>query len=275
MSIIPSGLLAWRERRRALRELKALQREDRQRLERDESNLVKQAKLALKIGDPLAALHHWQAALVRYPEFAKKSRDSLDVLLGLERLDEAEALMLEGKEDEPHDSYYAAGYALVAERRGQFEEAIRRWRLVRKKFPGYADAYVHGAICLRRSGQFDAADRLSKKNIRLFPKDIWARIEWATIAERRCDWPEAARRWKVSSERFGDTASDIGVARCLTELGRFEEAEQRLKEVQSRRPRAHEIAIALAQLAIRHNDLLRTLPTCADDANGQFVALRN
>ena len=168
----------------------------------DDSNLVNRAKVALAIGDPAAALRFWQEALVRYPRFAKKSPDALEILLGLQRFDEAEALMLEGQEREPRDPFYAEGYALVAERRGDTKEAIQRWNRVRKKFPGYWMGYVHGGRCLRRAGQLEAAEALNKKAIRLFPKDVRTWLESALIAEHRRDWPEAIRRWEVVCERF-------------------------------------------------------------------------
>jgi tetratricopeptide (TPR) repeat protein len=248
------------ERRSALRTFKTLQIDERQRLELDESNLVRQSKLALKAGDQLAALHYWQEALVRYPEFARKSRETLDLLLDLERFDEAEEIMLEGRKCEPRDPYYAAGYALVAERRGQLDEAIQRWKRVRKKFPLHADGYVHATICLRRTGNLAEAAKLNQQAVKLFPDNRLACLEWASTAEREGDWPEAVRRWQTLSERF-PVSSTVGVARALMKLGRLGEAEQLLKEAQIRRPTANEITIALTQLAARQATARGTMPS--------------
>jgi hypothetical protein len=52
----------------------------------------------------------------------------------------------------PHDPYNADGLPLVAERRGDTENA--------KKFPTYWKGYVQGAICLVKVGQLDAAEAL-------------------------------------------------------------------------------------------------------------------
>jgi tetratricopeptide (TPR) repeat protein len=242
------------ERRRAFRELRNHQQQEESTLVLDDSNLVNRAKVALAVDDPVTALHCWQEALVRYPRFAKESHNSLDILLGLRRFDEAEALMQEGQKRWSRDPYYAEGYALVAERRGNTEEAIRRWNRVRKKFPGCWMGYVHGAICLRQTGRFEMAEELSKKSVRRFPsiEHTWAAS--ARIAEDRRDWPEAIHRWEILCEKFGHVAGDVGVARGLAELGRIEEAEQRLKEVQGRRPLVHDVAIALARLADKRGD---------------------
>jgi tetratricopeptide (TPR) repeat protein len=251
---IPSGYLAWKERRRALRELANLQQQEHSKLILDESNLVNRAKVSLSVGDLAAAQRFWDEALAWYPRFAKGSDDSLEILLGLQRFDEAEALMLEGQQREPRDSFYAEGYAMVAERHGDTEEAFRRWSAVLKRFPRSSMAYVHGVICLRRVGRLDEAEALNRRALKLFPKDVRLWVNAANIAEQQPDWPEAMRRWEVVCDEFRHFTGDIGIARALGELGRVEEAEQRLKEVQTRRPLEVEIPIALARLAKQRGD---------------------
>jgi tetratricopeptide (TPR) repeat protein len=253
-AFVPGGLLAWQERRRALRQLDNLERLDASVLTLDESNLVNRAKVALEIGDTAGALRFWQDALMRYPRYAKQSHDALGILTGLRRFDEAEVLMLEGQQRDSRDAYYAEGYALVAERRGDNEEALQRWGRVRKKFPAYPMAYAHSVMCLKQAGRLDAAEALNEKAIRLFPKDVRSWEELARIAEQRQDWPEAIRRWELVCEKFRHIPGEIGVAHALAELGRFEEAEQRLKAAQPRAPLVPEINIALARLANQRGD---------------------
>jgi hypothetical protein len=48
-ALVADGLLGWRRRRRALRELKNLQRLDETALKLDEGNLVNRAKAALAV----------------------------------------------------------------------------------------------------------------------------------------------------------------------------------------------------------------------------------
>jgi predicted Zn-dependent protease len=183
----------------------------------------------------------------------------------------------------PRDPFYASNYALVAEQRGDTEVAIQRWDLVRKKFPGHLTGYVHGAICLRRAGQLEAAEELNKNSVQLFPKDIRTWLEWARAAEFRRDWPEVLRRWEAVSEKFQHVQCDIGVARGLEELGRIEEAEQRLKEVRARAPLIEVIPITLARLAnlrgdkeeavLRWADTRQRFPLLASGYQGGFRQL--
>ena len=57
-------------------------------------------------------------------------------------------------------------------------------------------------------------------------------------------------------KEFGNAAGDLGVARALQELGRFGEAEERLRAAAVRFPQVAEIPIALAGLAERRCDFL-------------------
>ena len=67
---------------------------------------------------------------------------------------------------------------------------------------------------------------------------------------------EAIRRWEALHKEFGNAAGDLGVARALQELGRFGEAEERLRAAAVRFPQVAEIPIALAGLAERRCDFL-------------------
>jgi len=249
------SIAAWKERRRALRDLGRLQYLDHQVLILDEGNFVNRAKMAMEAGDQTAALQFWQEALMRYPAFAKASHDALPLLIGLERFDEAEALMLEGLRLRPRDQFCAEGYALVAEKRGDIEVAIERWARVRKKFPGSAWAFIHGTNCLRQAGRLKAADKLNAASIRRFPDDQRVWMDRARIAEERGEWEEAFRRWDAVADRFNrHVVAEQGAARVLEKLGRITEAEARLKVAQQRSPLVPGLAVARAELAELRGD---------------------
>ncbi len=178
--------------------------------------------------------------------------------------------MLEGQRQAAHDLHYASGYALVAERRGDIEEAIRRWSLVRRKFPGSWMGYVHGAVCQCRAGQNELAEQLNKQAIRKFRGEVEVWVASARTAEHRCDWPAAIRRWESVRNMLQHVPSHhlltsyIGIAHGLEESGRIGEAEQLLKESQARWPIVPEIAIALARLANSRGDNEETVRLWAD-----------
>ena len=230
-ALLPGGFRAWRERRQALRELEKMNSTDEAMLSLDESNPVNRAKTALLVGDRLEAARFWAEARARIPKFVLTSHDSLEVLLGLGRFDEAEALMLEGRKQFPHDKFYAQGYAEVAGRQFNNAEAATRWAAVRKAFPSYWMGYARGAGCLTQIGEFDEAEAILKQAIAQFPEQIHCRIEQAKTADRRQDWPEALRRWEIVRTQFKHPAGVVGAARALVEMGKLDEADKLLQEL--------------------------------------------
>jgi tetratricopeptide (TPR) repeat protein len=253
-ALLPRSLLAWRERRQAFRDLDHHQEQAEWALARDESNLVNRAKVSVEIGDLASAQRYWDEAVIRYPNFAKTSRGALEILLGLKRLDEAEALMLEGQKRDPRSPFYAGGYALVAQRRGDIQEALVRWTRVRKKFPGYWMGHVHSGACLRQAGQLAEAESVLNKAIELFPNEARAFVELARVADQRQDWAESIRRWGLLHTQFRSSGGVLGVAYALRELGRTDEAEARLKEAQGRFPLDVAIPSFRARLAHERGD---------------------
>jgi tetratricopeptide (TPR) repeat protein len=215
----------------------------------DEDNPVNRTRSALAAGNKATALNLWQDALERYPAFARSAPDAVEIEMGLGRFDEAEALIAEKRQTAPRDPQFAGWYGLLGQRRGDVDEAIRRWAEVRKAFPRYWMGYVFGSRCLRQGGKLVEAEALAKRAIQLFPNEAQAWFEWAQLAEQRSDWSQALARWNAVREKYQHIQGDLGSARALAELGQFDEAERRLQEVQRRRPLLDEIAIALARLA--------------------------
>lgn len=249
LAFIPPWFLAWRDRRTALRELGRLHQVELNKLVLDEDNPVNRTRAALAAGNKATALNLWRDALERYPSFARSAPDAVSIEMDLGRFDEAEALIAEKRQSAPRNPEFAGWYGLLGQRRGNIDEAIRRWAEVRKTFPRYWMGYVFGSRCLRRVGKLVEAEALAKRAIQLFPNEAQAWFEWAQLAEQRSEWAQALARWDAVREKYQHVQGEVGSARALAELGRFDEAEERLQEVQRRRPLLDEIAIALARLA--------------------------
>lgn len=252
--LIPEPVIAWWHRRRAFADLEAMLARELRMLVLDDDHPINRAKSAIGVGDTAAALHFWAEAQRRYPALARTSHEGLEILLGLGRYDEAETLMQDGKRRKPGDHFYASGYALVAERRGNLKEAIERWRRVRKKFPLHWMGYVHGAVCARQTGDFRQAEALLKDAARRFPEVVKVWFERACTAEQMQQWPEALDRWKILSERFNHAGGVVGATRVLRNLGRFDEAEELLENTRFRFSNVVEMQLELAEIAYARGD---------------------
>lgn len=243
----------WRERRSALRDLKLRQREDEDGLASRDPNPIQLTQLALERGELVEAHSRWDQARILLPNVTIESRDSLGILLGLKRYDEAEALMREGWKRFPLDRFYLTGLAIIAEQRGDFQEALKRWEATRDG----ADkplAYAHGGICLRALGRLDEADTLFDEAIRLDPDYVFAWLERARVSDKRLDWPESLVRWKFLADHFNFGPGFAGHAKALSELGRIDEAEAYLDVAATLHPSDLEIAVTRSHLARLRGD---------------------
>lgn len=247
-----------------MRDIQRIVDEEALTLSLDDNNPVNLAKIAVTLNDPEAALRHWRDAMVRCPAFAKTNKDSLDILIRLQLLDEAEDIMRENMKRHPAESFYAGAYAQIAQERKDFPEALKRWKFVMKRHPSSWKGHVSYAVCLCHLEQSDEADKILTKAIALFADEAVPRIEWARNAERRNDYAEALVRWENTYARFKHVVADIGIAQSLEALGRLEEAEARLLEERTRWPLVEQIRITLAQMAYKRGDMDEALRRWAD-----------
>jgi predicted Zn-dependent protease len=219
-----------------------------------DENPLHRAKVALNIGDRAEALRYWIKAREELPEFVQKSHDTLEVLMGLQMYAEAEALMQGGRRQFAREPYYIEGFAEIASRRGDLDEAIRRYEMVRKDFPRRWKGYAFGANCLIATGRFDEARALLRKAVEQFPDQPDCRTSYARLEEKQGNWLVALEHWDLVSAKFNHVAGDIGAARALQELGRVNEAAARLTTARWRHPLASELVMAQAHLALRNGD---------------------
>ena len=92
---------------------------------------------------------------------------------------------------------------------------------------------------------------------------------------KRKDWPVTLRRWTSIWDRRQHPTASLGIAQCLREMGRYDEAEQILAEA-LKRPRQDAIAcwteMALiaegrgdwAEAAVRWEDVRKRAPSTLD-----------
>jgi tetratricopeptide (TPR) repeat protein len=245
----------WRDERSALKELRERQRQDEAELIADELNPLHLAKLALERGEAATAASRWEAARARLPNFIYKSDDSLPLLLGLKKYDEAEALMLEGQRRFPRDRRWLAGLARISEHRGDYPEAVRRWKAVQQSRPAGVEAWVREGACLRALGRPVEAEAAFDRALRRDPTEMGAWMERAKASDDRRDWPESEARWRALTVSFRIPPVFAAHARVLIELGRIDEAEAILKEASGIFSADLDIAVTRSHLAERRGDL--------------------
>jgi tetratricopeptide (TPR) repeat protein len=254
-----AGLLGiwqnWRDRRDVLREIRQRRAEASEWAHfRLRDDLVAAAD-ALARGDRRYATELWENGLKKYPGHAVNSPLALDVLLGLSRFDEADALMNEGRTKHPADIRFAIGLASIARARGDMETAVQRWAMVRKQFPGAIPGYAMGIDALRSLNRMPEAEALTRRLIGRFPQEILGYMELARLADLQKDWEQALQRWDFVLTRFDHLSGYVGTAHAMVQFGRYDEAEALLTRASIRYPTENSPSVGLARSAQARGDV--------------------
>jgi tetratricopeptide (TPR) repeat protein len=243
----------WRERRAVLRDLKELQRDEEMVLSGQNTNPLNLASLAV-VSDPAEAAAQWERARRMMPDTTLKSEESLDILLGLKRYDEAEDLMRARLKRYPHDGFALTALAKIAEHRGDTEETLKRWMVVRDRVLDTTYGFHGCGRCFLALGRLDEAEAQFKAALRRGSYNLEANTCLAMISDRRKDWPASLERWTHTAETFAYAAAFAFAAKAMVELGRADEADAYLGGKAHLFPGDLEIVATQAHLAQRRGD---------------------
>jgi tetratricopeptide (TPR) repeat protein len=244
----------WRERRSALSEMTELRDHQEAVLLDQIQNPLNLAKLCVISGDLAEAATQWDRARVLLPNAVLRSPDSLNILYELRRFDEAETLARRRLKLWPGDSLGLTNLARIAEARGDLEEALRRWTIVRRRVKATIDGYIGCATCLTALGRYDEAETQLNRALLYAPNAHGALVALARISDKRKDWPESIARWNRLAEYHKDGPAFGLAAKAMIELGQLDAAEAYLDEPSRVYPSAIDIAVTRSQLAERRGD---------------------
>jgi tetratricopeptide (TPR) repeat protein len=130
----------------------------------------------------------------------------------------------------PSDPSFPIALAQIAHSKEDWKEAIVRWALVRKRFPGVIEGYTQGANALTAVNQLRCANALCIRAMEQFPDAMAGYHEYARLAVREKDWQEALRRWEPLQSVFPYVGGFVGGAQALINLGRYDEADAMLRD---------------------------------------------
>jgi tetratricopeptide (TPR) repeat protein len=216
---------------------------------------VEYARVAHRQSNWPEALRRWEAVTARFPDNADGISGVGVALQLLGRFEEAESVLAAALERFQSDVQIAVEYARVAHRQGSWPEALRRWEVVTARFPADADGISGTGAALQLLGRLDDAEALLATAVDRFPVQPQIAIEYARVAHRRQDWPEALRRWQLVMGRFpGNADGASGAAVALEQLHRFDELEEMLAAAVDRFPAHASLAIDHARTAQHRQD---------------------
>jgi tetratricopeptide (TPR) repeat protein len=176
-------------------------------------------------------------------------------LLELKRYDEADALMRERQKRFPRDNFPFTALAQIAERRGDIEEALKRWIIARDRVKDTVYAYHGCARCYLALNRIDEADAQWVAALRRVPYNLDASVGRAMISDRKKDWEESLVLWGHVAETYGFGPAYAFYGKVLIELGRLNEADAFLEEKSRLFASDLEIAVTQSYLAQNRGDL--------------------
>jgi tetratricopeptide (TPR) repeat protein len=222
--------------------------------------LKSSARLAARTGERGQAAQQREQVLGREPEDPAGYLGAAHALEYSGRLDEAERLLTKAVERFPTHAPAAIASAALANRRRLWPEALRRWQVVRERFPDDAAGFLGKANALRGAGHLAEAEALLCEAVQRFPEHEAIAVAYASLASQRRDWPEALHRWAAVKTKFPKNADGfLGAANALRAAGRLDEAELLLSEAARRFPDHAGIAVAGAAAASERRDWAEAL----------------
>jgi predicted Zn-dependent protease len=218
----------------------------------DGLEIAKQLAASGRLDDAEAV---WTVLRERFPDQPQLYIAAAQQLQRLNFGAKAEWWLNEGWERFADDLSYNLDRAWFAYNRQDLAEAVRRWEAVRMKFPGHPAGHVGLAISLRDMDRGDEAEAILADARQRFPTDAGVAIEYASLAHRRRDWPEAILRWESVRANFPERSRGYGFgALALAEAGHSADADALLAAGARKFPDDLGIAMEFALLAHRRQD---------------------
>ncbi len=206
------------------------------------------------------ALEAWGALSRSYPTEWLGILGGAATLRQLKRFDEAEALLLEGREQLGEHPACEVDLAWVATERKDWAVAIERWEGVRENRPDQVVGYLGGALALRESKRFDEAEGLLRNARERFPDNRQVLVDLGHVKVRRRDFAGAAEIWEEVRAQFPkDVESYIWGSFALRELRQLQAAEELLRAGLELHPTHQHLLADLARLAQLQGDWGETL----------------
>jgi len=188
--------------------------------------LAGEAWAAMGRRDAEEALRLWRALREHSPERAEGHIWPIQVLWENGRLDEAEAMADAAFDRFPDHPDLLIQQAWIAAARQHWDDAARRWALVRTRTPARIEGYLWGVRALWQSRRADEAEALVSEGLTRFPGHVGIIAEGAWAATARQDWANALLRWMLVHDSDPERVdAQIGAIQALRMTGRIDDAE--------------------------------------------------
>ncbi len=223
--------------------------------------LVEYAEVAAERQDWQEAARRFRTASAAFPGSWWACKRHADVLKRAGSMAEAESVLLAGQQMAPNEPALFGDHAELAFERRDWAESLRRFEIVRDRFPGTWWSYKRIADMLRIMGRADEAEAVLLEGQQKFPGEPALFGDHAELASERADWVESLRRFEIVRDRFPDTRwSYRRIADTLRMMGRTGEAQAVMLDAMRAFPQEPAALIELCRLTGQIPAEDRTVP---------------
>lgn len=204
--------------------------------------LVGRAQTAAGQKDWAAAGEFWRSCLERFPEHAEPFWfvEYAQALFGLGRLDEAETACQAMVDRYPDHFECHQGLARLAERRGQWTDALTHWRRAIDIRPDRAAPRIALGVALEQLGRLDEAEAAFEASIEAAPDSPAGAIRLAVFADRHRRWMQLETASNLAiAHRSNDPADLDRLARLSARTGNDERSLDLIRRYRGLRPTGH------------------------------------
>ena len=232
------------------------------------------AELAAERKDWALARQRFEVVQDRFPDLWWSWKRIADLLKSSGRIDEAEAVLLDGEGRFPAVADLFTYHAELSFERKDWAETLHRFEIVRSRFPDLWWPYRRIAETLVELDRIDDGEKILLKGQQLFPNEPAMFFCHAEIARRMGRHEEALDRFETVHRRFPDDyGANLMRSRALTACGRRREAETTLIGMMRAFPDASGVVVELVHLTGRIPATARQIPL-ADLADMVTTAIR-
>lgn len=165
---------------------------------------------------------------------------------------EAEDNLTKAADDYPDHPGPLRGLASLARLQEDWPKALKCSRLLAERHPDLMHGWILTGKALIKLRYFTEAERVLAVAVAKWPNDAAPMEALARVAQRRRNWPEALKRWRLVVKHHPRLPrARIQVAQILVKLNQPKDAQAELAETFARRPNHIGVRVAMTDVLLR------------------------
>jgi len=167
----------------------------------------------------------WEQLRAEFPTEAHYWSKTGEAYSEARMFEQSELILGEAASRFPDDRWIGYQRVIVARRRADWDEALRRAETLRAAWPQFWPAWVESANALAGLGRAAEAEERRRAAVERFPDHFWPNYGVARLAAQRADWAGAIRIWSELLARFPNQRAAVDALQMTVSAGEHRASE--------------------------------------------------